>query len=953
MKTKKKTSNTQYWINEINNIFSGLFLTLRRRVLSDSTKVPIEDEEIDNAIPSREKYAKEVANVIRKHHGKLDDSFIFGLSGKWGAGKTTVLKLLERELVKGTYEEKFIVLTISPWKYGSEIVTFLRNFLRELNNKADQEQNNNTLTIFEKIIRKRDNSFLTNLERDITSPSIDIYSKKTIFLVIIVLTWILYKVLVAANIIPWGVVVHLNSNQQLRVIIDAIFNLVAIMALPLIIFRLNINTTSKQAATLDQFARFYARILDKFHTGNIVVFVDDLDRVSPEVARTVLDALRTFVDTRKVTFVVTGDHTVIEKHIGSQIDNTKDESEIVEEGRRYLKKMFNVYWPLPIPTSQEFENFLEQELTKVKAEIEAIFAPYGEDADSNIFLLKKWLSAYFDKNFRNTIRFVESIIFYFGLVDTQLKTADDALKVQLLDVRNNPMLFIRMLIIQELSIPLYERYTETPILMTEIEEDLISDKMHRLDQTIKELKEAKRLSPQQEKFLRKFMYEHPRFYEVGRGIVVHSIEPFIFLASSSDFSDVRGPTTEDFLEFISNQNIESIRAALRNAGEIKLNDMLDKLFVMLDSQRSSDLPNLVKSIQTITESLSQIEGTNLIQKRFLDQFLDLDLTSIIHHTQPLESRMSLVLAFSKWLDSLPIETDFSQYYLKLALKNQSEIDQIEPFIKAEPFIKENSASGYFSSLLICKWLVYQYQFDQDKALELLESIQDRITQDSLKEFLELKESLATEMAKQPESDKGEKIWSLVKKINDDDLNNLVGDKLSEQISASRPNVTKWIAEKFDDVVAVTGREKIFNALLSIVKPYLNDHVNLVSKISNNALLVSQFASELWDEILTLDDVSLLAILNLIKVSPGLNFLMPTTVQASTIADRIISYSKQSENEEKESEILIILKKTDLWNSWSELPSLIIKRLKPMSRKNVKKLTIKQTVEQIFESWGVK
>ncbi len=947
MSKKIETEHQIYWISKLKSLYIRLISLSEILGLKIKDEAPISESKVNNAIASREKYANEVANIIRKHHGKEDESFIFGLSGKWGAGKTTVLELLERELIKGTHEEKFIVLTISPWKYGSEISTFLRNFLRELNNKADQEQNKASLTIFEKINQKRNGSFLNNLERDITSPSIDIYSKKTIFLLSILLIWILYKTLVATNIIPWGFVVNLNSNQQLRVIIDAIFNLVAIMALPLIIFRLNINTTSKQVATLDQFARFYKKILDKFHTDNIVVFVDDLDRVSPEVARTVLDALRTFVDTRKVTFVVTGDHTVLEKHIGAQIDNTKDESEIVEEGRRYLKKMFNVYWPLPIPTSQEFENFLEQELTKVKPEMDAIFAPYGEDAKKNIAQLKKWLSAYFDKNFRNTIRFIESIIFNFGLVDTQLETADDDLKVQLHDVRNNPMLFIRVLIIQELAMPLYERYTETPILMTEIEEDLINDKKRRLDQNIKELRTEKRLSPQQEKFLRKFMYEHPRFYELGKGIVVHSIEPFIFLASSSDFSDVRGPTTEDFLEFVTNQNTESITAALRNAGEIKRKDMNEKLFAQLESQIGSDIANLVKSIQTITESLSQIEGTSLIQKQFLDQFLGLDLSSVIHHSQPFETRVSLILAFTKWLDLLSVETDLSQYYLKLALKQESEVDQIEPFIK------EHSTYGYFSSKLICKWLVYQYQFNQDKALELLASIEDKITQDSLKEFLEIRDSLATEMAKQPESEKGERIWSLIRTLNDSDLNNLIGDKLSEQISASRLPVSNWVGEKFDDVVVITGRQKILNALLSIVKPYFNDHSNLLSQISNNALLVNQFSSDLWNEILTLDDASLHEMLNLIKANSTLNSLLPTTEQASAIADRMIIYSKQSDSEDKESGILSILVKTDLWNSWSGLPSSIIKRLKPMSRKNVKKLLLKQTVEQIFGSWGIK
>ena len=50
-----------------------------------------------NKIKSREKFVDQVANTIRSNHGKNNESFIFGISGKWGEGKTEFLNSLEKK----------------------------------------------------------------------------------------------------------------------------------------------------------------------------------------------------------------------------------------------------------------------------------------------------------------------------------------------------------------------------------------------------------------------------------------------------------------------------------------------------------------------------------------------------------------------------------------------------------------------------------------------------------------------------------------------------------------------------------------------------------------------------------------------------------------------------------------------------------------------------------------
>ena len=78
---------------------------------------------------SRNHFVNQVRDKVKSEHGKdKNASCIFGLSGKWGEGKTTFLKSLESGLEK----DGFKVVWINPWKFGDDKISFLRNFLKEI-----------------------------------------------------------------------------------------------------------------------------------------------------------------------------------------------------------------------------------------------------------------------------------------------------------------------------------------------------------------------------------------------------------------------------------------------------------------------------------------------------------------------------------------------------------------------------------------------------------------------------------------------------------------------------------------------------------------------------------------------------------------------------------------------------------------------------------------------------
>ena len=958
----KKTKNEKISIktilkNLINKTFAGFYSYLIRflhyfsclfiKNIPDNNFCTLP---IENKIPSRTKYAKQVASVIRKYHGKGEDSFIFGLSGKWGAGKTTFLKLLRKELeCKGSKD--FVVVYVSPWKFGSEITTFLRNFLKELNSRAEKEVNStqsNITRYFRKILQS---NFLKNLDHDITKPSFDFFNVINIFLVMLVILWLIYKFLVFFQVIPWQRIVELNQNQLFQVPVTAIYSLISVLALPILLTRIIINTKNEKVLTLDQFNEFYDKILLKFNNKNIVIFVDDLDRVSPEIARTVLDSLRTFVDKTQVSYVVTGDHSVLEKHIGSQVDESGTGPEKVEEGRRYLKKMFNVYWPLPIPTNQEFNIFLNAELGKKLEDLKKIVFSQSIGIEAKeLEILNKWLFTYFDKNFRNIIRFLETVIFNFGLVNTQLETADDDLMVQLEEIKMKPLLFIRILMIQELAAPLYEEFTKDPTKIRMIEEDLENNSNQELEKIIKYLRDdIKVLSTQQEKFIRVFMYEKPRFYVKGKGLNVHSINPFIFIASSSDFSDLRGPTTDDFMKFISNQDIESISSALQNSGDVKLNDIKKKLLEHLNSLKTSDLSKFLLTITTLLNALKIINKQSLIQTLFFDIFLSLELKPIFQSSQPVELRTNLTIVFSEWLDLLDEDLVFASYFDLLKISDQNESNRVEMFIKQ----KKNF--GKFSSALACKFLVYMFGINQDKALTLLKEIEPDYHITGISEFLDIKESVATEFAVHPETTKGEQLWILIKEINDVELNLLVLDKFVEHITAGgRYHITNWIAANFEEIKKYVDITKIENAVVTFVKRFFNDHGNLVNHISNNQALFSHFSEQIWNEAFDLGDAELFNLLDLFAKNSSLAGIVPNESQSTDLMLRMIQYSEEFKltgQAIEEAKILGILQKTQLWHELNFMAEIVKVKIRPKKKSDVKNMVVKEIVEKIFTDWS--
>lgn len=658
-------------------------------------------------INSRKKFAEEVARTIIKEHGQSKEgSFIFGISGKWGEGKSYFLDLL-RDILGN----RFKIISINPWKYASDRTTFLRHFIVQLKKVENEHLKKESKIDYKKILKykkfKTKKNYILNklkinfdqqinkikeveqirkLEFDISEKSINKVRFWKIFLLLFVFTLIFtfYKKVVPANWLDhWFF--SLLKNLSFIVGIPTMIAFASQMIIS--------QQSSKALSTIDQFDNLLDKILNKLKSTKILVFVDDLDRVTPMVARDVLDNLRTFFDKKELSFVVTGDHSVLERYIGSQTLQNKNEGEHLEEGRRFLKKIFNYYWRLPLLIDYEFESFLDDEINKNENKIDEIF----KDEKS---ILKKYLERYFEKNFRQVKRFLNSTLFTFKIIDLQLEKSNEENKKYFIEMKNNPILVTRILMIQDLCTPLFEEILKDFTILFELE--YAAEKSN--NEKIKEIldKFQSELSVSRKSFISKFLFETPRFFH-NKSLTVSSLESFLHLAADTSLGDQRGPSAEDFKSLIqSTTDPSQIQQSIIAGGHQKVEQGAKATLELINSTSEAEQKKLY--LKAVLNSLIKIPIEHHSQLIYLNTLFNVDLTQLIDNNQP--DRLEIISLYWKWLDVQKSNTNLSKYIDKFPFRVADDVHSIS----LENF-------GRFSSQALTKWLCQYYSQNKNDAVQ--------------------------------------------------------------------------------------------------------------------------------------------------------------------------------------------------------------------------------------------
>jgi len=847
---------------------------------------------------SRQNFIKHVAEIIDSNHNKDDDneSYIFGISGKWGEGKTSFLKELAKELKEKGFEDP---IWINPWKFAVDKISFLRYFVK-------------SLFIYYQPTRLKITSWLNN--KNFIDDFYYDESKNKVHL-----GWLLFVLFILILV----TIVYLYLPQEILYKLFKIKWILTLILIPLILAimgnLISIQRSSKAITTLDRFEEKLNEILQNAKDKKIVIFVDDLDRVTPNIARDTLDNLRTFFENKRLSFVVTGDHTVLERYLGKELLPNSSVAEQIDEGRRFLKKIFNIYWRLPLPLKTEIDTFIDGEIKKRK-ELRKIF----EKKDQVI--LKSYLSLYFEKNFRHIIRFLDTVLFSFKVINDQIANCGETEKEYLQELKEKPLLVIRSLMIQDLCNPLFEEILKNSEILSNLEYAVQKQNNANIDKILKEFEE--KLSVTQSVFIKKFVFEKPRFHN-QYGPDVKSIKTFLYFAADASFGDARGPLQEDFKQYLRQGNSDEVKQSLLLSGKEKLSKVSTG-FDQLNTE-ITDTNEKKNIFLTLAKALIDIDSDTLPQSNFLEELQKYKFDYI--NSLPVNERLEFYYIYWQWLDKFKIKQT-EQYVNKfnLTLEDINNLNFDNKF-------------GVFTSKIIFNRLVTYYDENKSNALYKMNDVFAKLDFKIVtSNFQNISEKIIKDFITDiNNTDLSEKKLQLLEKYNPDPLKDLK-KRVLESIKNKNQDVWNWAKNNMkklslgeDDLEG-----KIVEALNDVVD--FNSFFEVINFANNK---ISKQNDKFWKIIL--NQKKDIFIENIGQVIDRQEFmpLSPDNASAKRIFEILYDKLRSTDQSSKIPYINFLNKNKWVWKQLDKMPKR--RELKAMSR--TKNREIKNALNLMIGSWG--
>lgn len=117
--------------DEKTNVVDLEFIVNNKIELNDKKLLLLEEKEVDYDLLNRKAIINQLYNTIINCEPATN--FTIGLNGKWGSGKTTIIKNVLRIMNDNDLLDNYVIVNFNPWKYDDEKV-ILKAFLNEILN---------------------------------------------------------------------------------------------------------------------------------------------------------------------------------------------------------------------------------------------------------------------------------------------------------------------------------------------------------------------------------------------------------------------------------------------------------------------------------------------------------------------------------------------------------------------------------------------------------------------------------------------------------------------------------------------------------------------------------------------------------------------------------------------------------------------------------------------------
>lgn len=279
--------------------------------------------------------AKTIVTLIKESD---DQPISIGIHGDWGAGKSSILEMVDDQLenFSKSQGEKYCCIRFNGWKhqgFEDSKVALMSAIVSELTKKEK--------------LQEKAKDILAKLWKNINWMSVAKTVGKTTF----------------------GLATGTAPIAILSSTLDILKNAAstesgitsAIESIGKYLKEAKITEDTSSNTEFTEFHQNFKELLKKADIKKLVVLIDDLDRCLPDVAINTLEAVRLFMFTGETAFVVAADESMIRyavrKHFPDVVDENKYNAGI-DFANKYLEKLIQVPFRIPALGDVEACNYI-------------------------------------------------------------------------------------------------------------------------------------------------------------------------------------------------------------------------------------------------------------------------------------------------------------------------------------------------------------------------------------------------------------------------------------------------------------------------------------------------------------------------------------------------------------------------------------------------------------------
>jgi KAP family P-loop domain len=275
------------------------------------------------------------------------------LFGPWGSGKSSVYELLRRELDGSTAR----LVRYDAWKFGG--ASLQRNFISHLANELGFKDSRENRKFHTGLYESRRRALLDfeDLEGGLGSAVLIFMAVFAVFLLVFV------ALAGTSSIFTDDDFAGQVGKSIPRFIAPTGFVAVVVAAAKVLLDGAKVDVDHAQPAADEEFARTFNDLVElgqkKKGFDRLVVFVDELDRCSPEDVVETLTGIKTFLGHEDCVFIVAADRAVIERALDKlqQATPVDEENPYYSSASSFFDKVFQYRTALPPLRGQRLTRF--------------------------------------------------------------------------------------------------------------------------------------------------------------------------------------------------------------------------------------------------------------------------------------------------------------------------------------------------------------------------------------------------------------------------------------------------------------------------------------------------------------------------------------------------------------------------------------------------------------------